>query len=785
MKLKRKYAALLLSLGLIAGMMSTAYAAESALNEQDGMTTSGSVTDIVANDVQNSTAAALTVSEKADILNKLGMISGDGNGGYNLQSKLKRSEAITFIIKLMGKDIYIKENKDTYKTSKFTDVKATDWFIPYVAYCEQNAITSGIGNGKFGPNEYISEKSFLVLVMKSLGYSSEAGDFSWENVYDSAAEIGLVSSDDYQQKQGDNYEYLRQDVVNVMYAALTKNIKDSNLNLLQMLVNEGVIDRLTANSSSLLKDTTIAAISSITPQNENRISISFNENIKPLTIENIKIYESDRKFKVLSVTKIISQSDDKLIISTEKQTAEKQYTLELSNITDLEGNIDKELTSTFSGYKLSEIKSDLFKISKVENISTNQIKINFTHPVNENLEIPSYYQIYEDDQIFIEGKSSTLSVKATETEKNVVILTMTNAALNLEKEYKVKLSGNLISVYGAKLNNGSGDESTFVPKDVTGEQFSVIGTYPIGYNAIQLNFNKPVNPVLARQIYNYNITDPFNKAVQISEASVIGADGKSVRLTINSVLIKANVYNIMINRLTDVDKQEEIVEKTFSFSGDYPDKIDLGITNVAVTDLDIMTVSFNRPILEESALKKEYYTIVESGTGYRSFSPDNIYFSKESPNQVKLYFKSNNVLKNLTGYTVRINYLFKDYTGLSANKVMEYSIVPVNATATKLTILKAAIISPDTILIKFNGKEIATDAPNSSVQNYHLEYTVDGETYKKIPIAVTYIDNQTVVLKFDELNSEKLYVLKCKELKNYAGEIGNSTELQCNVVQGQ
>lgn len=67
-----------------------------------------------------------------DSLNKLGLLSGDGNGNYNIDSTLKRTEAMTFIAKLMGKNEYIQKNKDTLKKTKFKDVAETDWFAPYV-----------------------------------------------------------------------------------------------------------------------------------------------------------------------------------------------------------------------------------------------------------------------------------------------------------------------------------------------------------------------------------------------------------------------------------------------------------------------------------------------------------------------------------------------------------------------------------------------------------------------------------------------------------------------------
>ncbi len=776
---KRKIIAIILCLCMILGFNSKAYAVENINGEES------SLQELSLEDNSSEVTEDISSQSKAEVLNKLNIISGDGKGNFNLDSQLKRSEAAAFIVKLLGMDSYIKDNKDKHKSTGFNDVKSTDWFIPYISYCEQNSIISGLGNGKFGPNEYISEKAFLVLVMKCLGYSSEAGDFSWETVFSDAYRLGLVTDAEYEQRTEDNKGYLREDVVNVIYEALSLNSKNNNLSLLQRLVNDGCIDRASAFSTGLLNDTIITAISTVTPQSDSRISITLSEEVTPISLENIKIYESDRKSKILPLIKIVSQNSDKLIITTNKQIADKEYTLEILNITDLQGNVDKKISTTFKGYKINEIKSDFFKISKVINTSQNEINIYFTHPVNENVEVPAYYQIYENNKLFIEGKASTLKVDVLAGEENAVSLMLYNAVLNPDNEYKVKVSGSLISVYGTNLNNGPGDEASFIPLDLSNDEFIVKSIQATSNNTVQLNFNKEVNPVLAKQVYNYNITDSFNNPIQIKQASVIGADNKCISLTISGVLNKKSVYNVMINRLTDIDKKYEIVEKMYNFSGDYPDNIELSISNVTISDLETITIYFNKDVDEESALKKDNYTIVQVGGEYKRLAPDNIYFSKRNPDRVKLYFKVNNSLKNLANYKVRISPLFEDYTGASINRLLECDIMPNINSSSLLLISKAVVISPDTIMVKFTGKDISTDYPNSNAQNYSLEHSVNGEIYKKIPIAITYINTQTVVLKFDTLDLTQVYTLKCNEIKSYAGDMIKTDELKSAVSFGQ
>ena len=175
----------------------------------------------------------------ASALNKVGLISGDGKGNYNLERSLKRSDATAFIVNLMGKKNYLEENKEKYIDTGFSDVKKSDWFAAQVGFCKENMILSGIGNNKFGPNNNVTEKAFLTMVMKVLGYTSE--DFDWNQVYGKAYEIGLVSGDEYIGKTTDNMNYTRGNVVQVMYTALGLKLNNSDNTVIKKLLIEGQI----------------------------------------------------------------------------------------------------------------------------------------------------------------------------------------------------------------------------------------------------------------------------------------------------------------------------------------------------------------------------------------------------------------------------------------------------------------------------------------------------------------------------------------------------------------
>ena len=66
---------------------------------------------------ESNTQEYISENEMASRLSQLGMITGNEKGDYMLQSKLKRSEATQFLVNLIGKNKYVKDNKDTYSTT--------------------------------------------------------------------------------------------------------------------------------------------------------------------------------------------------------------------------------------------------------------------------------------------------------------------------------------------------------------------------------------------------------------------------------------------------------------------------------------------------------------------------------------------------------------------------------------------------------------------------------------------------------------------------------------------
>lgn len=706
---------------------------------------------------------------KADALNMISILKGSGTG-YNLEGQLKRSEASTFIVRFLGKEDYVMQNQARYSTTRFPDVKSTDWFAPYVGYCADQGILAGYVDGSFGPNDFVSEKAFLKMVLCALGYVY-GDDFNWSNVYQAAYDTGIVTDYFYSSRTADNTQYIRENVVEVLYNALTKENVITGEKQILSLINQGIITKEVATIAGFLTDSVETQILSITPIDNYKVSIKLNEYIKPIAAEDIVIYESSDIMMKLKTT-VESQSNDEIIIGTAAQVADRSYSVELSGVVDLEGNKSGILVGTFIGYRTPELKSDFFRVSKVEPMSKNTVNLYFTHPININSEIPTNYEIYENDILFEVGATQTLNVKLLGTTDNAVMITLKNKMFTGGTEYMLKVSGNLSSAYGVKLNEMQGDSIRFKGKDTDNEEFKMVNMAAINNRTLQVDFNMELNPTIAQQVFSYYITDSSGNPISISKA-VVSSDGdyqgRSVLLTLNTVLDKTKNYNIMINNINDITRQFYITETSYTFSGYYPDSTSLTVVNVSPIDAGTLAVFFDRPLDKNSAAIASNFNIMGiTHSGYISVPTKTYYDAATNPYLLKLFLPADKLMSGSSTYKLRIMPSLQDYTGANSKQILEYGFNGNGSSTAKPIMSEAVIIAPDAIRVKFN-KEIAMDVPNLLNTNYTLECVDSGITISRIPTSVMFYNATTMILRFDSLEYDKDYTLKFDSLKDYSG----------------
>ena len=162
-------------------------------------------------------AAKSEAQEAAQTLHDLGLFKGtgtdvSGNPIFDLNRAPTRAEAVTMLVRLLGKE---DEALAGDWNTPFTDV--ADWAKPYVGYAYANGLTAGVSQTRFGSESSVTAAQFLTFVLRALGYES-GKDFSWDSAWTLTDTLGMTSG---QYNAKTNGSFLRADAALVSVFALS------------------------------------------------------------------------------------------------------------------------------------------------------------------------------------------------------------------------------------------------------------------------------------------------------------------------------------------------------------------------------------------------------------------------------------------------------------------------------------------------------------------------------------------------------------------------------------
>lgn len=87
------------------------------------------------------------------------LIHGVGKGLFAPEKEITRAEFVTLLFKISGDNL-------PEPGTKFTDVDAAKWYAPYVAWANENRITSGISETTFAPEAQITRQDMAVMIKR-------------------------------------------------------------------------------------------------------------------------------------------------------------------------------------------------------------------------------------------------------------------------------------------------------------------------------------------------------------------------------------------------------------------------------------------------------------------------------------------------------------------------------------------------------------------------------------------------------------------------------------------
>ncbi len=710
-------------------------------------------------------AEGLTLDQKADILNQVQLLTGDGIS-YNLGGKLKRSEAAAFIVKALGMQNKVLQQKDTYSQTTFKDVPKTEWYAPYVGYMTQQNIITGYPDGSFKPNEFISEKAFFSMVLKAMGYTSS--DYDWDTVNKTAYEAGLVDDILYVFKVDDNANYLRGDVVNTLYNALGKPMKGQNKKFIQLLVDSGMISTDKAELFGFVKiDKLPTSVKTIKVKNSNQVAITFNEDIVVPSADQISVYMKADPTKKLQVKSLLWDVNV-LTIDMDGQTDKQAYIVEFESITDTLGNKVTGIKTDFTGFNSPELISPYFKVSKVEAINSKTVNVYFTHPLNDKADMELLYDFYAGENKWIEGNYKTIAIKRNDNKKNMLTITLKDGVFATDGAYTLKIKGDLRSAYGINLNKGDGESMAF--KGVVGTPvpaaiksvYSEEGTY------VFVEFTQAVDKDSALKPASYSIKETTTgRLVTISQVYAMkGTDQLDKGFVLKtSGLVDKKLYEITVKGVYDTYKTSELVSMKQEFLGTNTSSEGLKLEAVIPMNKFGVIAIFNRELKETSV---NATVQIEGGpvVTLKEIDPEN-------PNQLRMYLSSYTPLQANKKYNVRFFSGVYDFMDKSLSNGTDGQLTGSDAPRQEVAIESAYFVDESTIMVNYN--QPIHKSQGAIVGKYDVYYS-DGNTERlMIPKSAELVSDRVVMVKLPYLMAKGTYRLQVREILDISGQFSTPT----------
>lgn len=100
--------------------------------------------------------------EQILMLAELGVVKGTDEDLFSPEAKVTRAMFVTVLGRLFGAD-------DTVAESRFSDVKPSDWFAPYVQWASEFGIVTGNEDGTFAPNRNITREQMAAILIRFCG----------------------------------------------------------------------------------------------------------------------------------------------------------------------------------------------------------------------------------------------------------------------------------------------------------------------------------------------------------------------------------------------------------------------------------------------------------------------------------------------------------------------------------------------------------------------------------------------------------------------------------------
>lgn len=456
-----------------------------------------------------------------------------------------------------------------------------------LAYLKANPQLGWVGDGtNFNPNGKITAKEYYKVLLETLGYKQTSaevvGDFTWDNVVEFAATVGLS-------KVAAVTSFTVNDLAIATVEALKVNVKDTDKTLAATLVEAGKITAAAAEAAGLIGEAAPAAVTvavdEATAAGNSVVDVIFEDDVdaSAANVANFSI-------EGLAINSAAVIGSDSVRLETAAMTSGKIYKLTVG---------DK--TVQFTGVaKVSggpEIKDGGIKSEDVE-----EVVVAF----NKNIDLATGTDVANYS---IAG----VTIVAAEIDPDYpdeVILT--TEGLKNKTKYTVKVT-NVKSVDGVVRKSTS--DSFTVKYDLTAPKIDDLK--PETNQRISIYFNEKITKDTAEDLANYSIKvdEKDGAALEVLEAKLITTGtykNKKVEL-VTEPQVKREDYKLSVSGIADRRKVANVVTRplTKDFKGVAEDKTAPKFSKIDVLSPTTILVEFtdDSKLDEDSALDLSNYEL--------------------------------------------------------------------------------------------------------------------------------------------------------------------------------
>ena len=691
----------------------------------------------------------LTSEQKAEILNRLGMLKGDPNIGLMLDIKVRRSDAAVFFTRLLGKEQHVIDNKDAaYAMTDFPDTLEGSWYTPYVSYCVSIGLIAGRTDGLYYPDDNISEKEFANVLLKILGYEYNV-DYSWDDVYEFSYDIGLFEESSYAVKTEDNRDYYRKDVCDQVFSVLGLEKKNSTKILIEELVDTGSISLDAAyelgfdlsnsdvaggqsgNADSIPLEE-YADIEAIYHTAADMIWVIFTKDVT-VKIENIEISQTYDFSKTLEIDVLEMTSRD-LLIKTSKQEKDIDYTIDINNVIEKNGENAGMLSFDFLGFN-PQAKND------TEEGLTTKSRQDFLAAVESQKQSGINSGSSQTGGTASGGNASANNANTETTGNEQSTGSGTGSTTG---------NGGTANQAGTQTgtgSQGSSSGSSTGNADMSVDYFRIINAYTTASNQMVAYFSQPISETALNDTY-YNI---FQEGILFAsgesggiKAMLLENTNNAVKLTIPGArFIKDFHYQLTVSeRLVSsyTAKLNEGNEDSYEFKAEAVAEQGNFFTTKEITTSSqyVVEVEFSQAVNPTTAKHQYNYYLVDQ-TGRRfDISAATVESRKSDQVQAVVRLSTAQPMNAQSKYLLTIVFAQNfDGSASIANEEHAFYYLPTMTGTSVSPIALTSAVSYDlsTVDINFDRKPEAVSA--ASVSNYSV-FAVENKAFTITPVKVYY-----------------------------------------------